>query len=374
MMHSHAPASTRKPAGYFHRNGLLSQLMSVLLAWTMVMSSLPVYATDQPRAEWVHSLDVNSITKPTTEPAHHRPGPAMATRPALVKAVASPHPAINPTVAALHVPALPGNIAGGQGSDLFLNALSGGLFALPLQAQDSTLEISVGFADNSSTSANFPEPWNETNSLVNFVGSGTVYHAGAIRLDNPGSLPVTVDSVKVDLGRPGPVFQLWQNIVVPAGGSTILTQTQDGNFNTSASPIVGCGLPLAVDETRIPKINITVAGTSTDYTDTAHVLDTGGFDSSCRGNQSLQWRSIGTAGPENPAGSIQLISDGAPHAVGTQDTLTVQVEDAGNVPLANAPVTLIVLNGPNAGKTFSGTTDSAGTPVLLIAVHCRAQT
>src|SRR6478672_10256999 len=55
MMQSHAPASTRKPAGYFHRNGLLSQLMSVLLAWAMVMSSLPVYATDQPRAEWVHS-------------------------------------------------------------------------------------------------------------------------------------------------------------------------------------------------------------------------------------------------------------------------------------------------------------------------------
>jgi RHS repeat-associated protein/uncharacterized repeat protein (TIGR01451 family) len=53
MMQSHAPASTRKHAGYFHRNGLLSQLMSVLLAWTMVMSSLPVYATDQARAEWV---------------------------------------------------------------------------------------------------------------------------------------------------------------------------------------------------------------------------------------------------------------------------------------------------------------------------------
>ena len=53
MMQSHASASTRKPTGYFHRNGLLSQLMSVLLAWTMVMSSLPAYATDQARAEWV---------------------------------------------------------------------------------------------------------------------------------------------------------------------------------------------------------------------------------------------------------------------------------------------------------------------------------
>jgi RHS repeat-associated protein/uncharacterized repeat protein (TIGR01451 family) len=357
MMQSHAPASTRKSAGYFHRNGLLSQLMSALLAWTMVMSSLPVYATGQPRAEWVHSWDVNSLTKPITEPAKHRPDPAVATRRAIAKTtVASPRLATNPTIAALHPPALPGN----QGSDFLMNAFGGGLFALPLQAQDSPLDVSVGFADNSSPSANFPEPWNEANSLVNFAGSGTVYRAGAIRLDNPGSVPVTVDSVKVDLGRPGPVFQLWQNIVVPSGGSTILTQTQDGNFNTSASSIVGCGLALATNETRIPTITVTVAGTSTDYADTAHVLDTGGFDSSCRGNQSLQWRSIGTAGPENPGGSIQLISDGAPHAVGTQDTLTVQVDDAGNVPLANAPITLSVLNGPNAGKTFSGTTDASG--------------
>ncbi len=62
MMQSHAPASTRKPAGYFHRNGLLSQLMSVLLAWTMVMSSLPVYATDQPRAEWVRDAGDGALT------------------------------------------------------------------------------------------------------------------------------------------------------------------------------------------------------------------------------------------------------------------------------------------------------------------------
>ena len=232
MMQSHAPASTRKSAGYFHRNGLLSQLMSALLAWTMVMSSLPVYATGQPRAEWVHSWDVNSLTKPITEPAKHRPDPAVATRRAIAKTtVASPRLATNPTIAALHPPALPGN----QGSDFLMNAFGGGLFALPLQAQDSPLDVSVGFADNTSPSANFPEPWNEANSLVNFAGSGTVYRAGAIRLDNPGSVPVTVDSVKVDLGRPGPVFQLWQNIVVPAGGSAILTQTQDGNFNTSAS-------------------------------------------------------------------------------------------------------------------------------------------
>ena len=117
-----------------------------------------------------------------------------------------------------------------------------------------------------------------------------MYRSGAIRLDNPSPSPVVVDQVTVDLGRPGPVFQLWQNVTVPANGSAILTQTQDGNFNTSASPIVGCGLPLQQNETRIPKVTVTIAGTSTDYMDSAHVLDTGGFDSSCRGNQSLEWR------------------------------------------------------------------------------------
>jgi RHS repeat-associated protein len=53
IMRSHVPALTRKPAGYFHRNGLLSQFVSVLLAWTMIMSSLPAYAAGQARTEWV---------------------------------------------------------------------------------------------------------------------------------------------------------------------------------------------------------------------------------------------------------------------------------------------------------------------------------
>jgi RHS repeat-associated protein/uncharacterized repeat protein (TIGR01451 family) len=231
----------------------------------------------------------------------------------------------------------------------------------PLQALPSSpLQISVAFADSSSASANFPEPWNESNALVNFVGSGTHYRAGAIRLDNPSGTALTVDSVVVDLGRPGPVFQLWTNINVPANGSAILTQTADGNFNTGASPIVGCGQPLGGNETRIPKVTVTIAGAGTDYLDTAHVLDTGGFDSSCRGNQSLQWRAIGAAGIEAPSGSIQLSGDNAPHAVGTSNTFNIQVNDAGNQPLSNVPVALQVLNGPNSGETISGTTDGTG--------------
>jgi RHS repeat-associated protein len=359
----------------FRRDSLLYRLTSLLLTWAMIMGILPApVALAESRAEWVNAWKFEAAP-PDKAPAPVRASEVLASgaqagdlysrvapgmRRSLSPAAALRQPL--PTVAALHAPILSvsGNANHALLSSPFLN-----LFALPLQATgDSQLQVSVGFADNSSASANFPEPWNESNPLVNFIGGGTVYRAGAIRLDNPSGLPVTVDSVKVDLGRPGPVFQLWQNVTVPAGGSAILTQTQDENFNTSASPIAGCGLPLTPDEIRIPKITVTVAGSSTDYADTAHVLDTGGFDSSCRGNQSLEWRPIGTAGMESPAGSIQLITDGAPHAVGTQDTVTVQLNDAGSQPLANAVVKLSVLNGPNAGKSFTGTTDSSGAAVI----------
>lgn len=45
-------------------------------------------------------------------------------------------------------------------------------------------QVSVGFADNSSSSPNFPFPWNSSNSQISFVGGGTAYRADAIRLDN----------------------------------------------------------------------------------------------------------------------------------------------------------------------------------------------
>jgi len=347
----------------FAPNSLIRQLVSLLAVWAMIMGTLPApSALAGTRAEWVNSWKFETAP-PEAGKAHavavtgrardeHRP--AAASR----RAFAAP----GSTLAALHPPSLP---LTGKAIDSLLAWPVKGLFALPFQATaDSQLQVSVGFADNSSSSANFPSPWNSTNPQITFVGGGTVYHAGAIRLDNPGSSPVIVDQVTVDLGRPGPVFQLWQNITVPAGGSAILTQTQNGNFNTSASSIVGCGLPLAQNEARIPKVTVSVAGTSTDFMDAAHVLDTGGFDSSCRGNQSLEWRAIGTTGIETPGGSVQLITDGAPHAVGTSDTTTIQVNDASNQPLANVAVALNVVNGPNAGKSFAGVTDGTGTATI----------
>lgn len=228
----------------------------------------------------------------------------------------------------------------------------------------SGLAISVGFADNSSATSNFPVPWQGSANTV-FLGGGTSFQAGAIRLDNPSAADINVDKVQVDLGRPGPVFQLWSNFVVPANGSVILTQTAENSFNTSAaSPLVGCGQTLAPSETRIPQITVTIAGTDAAFADTAHVLDTGGFDSSCRGNQSLAWRPLGTTGPERPAATLHLSSANAPHEIGTNTTFTAILTDAADQPLANTSVVLAITSGPNSGKSLNGATDSSGTAEL----------
>ena len=69
-MRAPSSASRRGLTVYFRRDSFLSQLISVLLAWAMIMSSLPVYATDQPHAKWVHSWDFGSGPKATTPSPH----------------------------------------------------------------------------------------------------------------------------------------------------------------------------------------------------------------------------------------------------------------------------------------------------------------
>jgi RHS repeat-associated protein/uncharacterized repeat protein (TIGR01451 family) len=241
--------------------------------------------------------------------------------------------------------------------------------ALPQQASSpqssqNGLAISVGFADSTNASANFPVPWKGAPN-VSFVGlTGSSVRAGAIRLDNTTGSPITVDKVVVDLQRSSAVFNLWETFTVAANSSVILTQTAAGNFNTSAFPLVNCGMLLDPNESRIPRIAVIIAGSSTDYLDTAHVLDTGGFDLSCRGNESLQWRPVGTTGIEAPAGQIILSPDGTITEVGGTLAMTAQVNDAAGQPLPNALVTFKVLSGPEAGMSATAVSDVQGRAVF----------
>lgn len=221
------------------------------------------------------------------------------------------------------------------------------------------LDLFVGFADSASPSANFPTPWQGAPNVV-FLGGGSPTDAGAIRIDNASSAPVAVDSVTVDLQRANATFSLWQNFTIPAQGSAILTQTQPGNFDTSAYPIVACGGTLAAGETRIPKITVTVGGTPVSFLDTAHVLDTGGFDLSCRGNESLQWRHVGGGGIDTPSGALSLAPATLAGSGGTPLSLTSHLADAGSAALANVVVDFRVVSGPDAGQTGQGVTDQQG--------------
>ncbi len=231
----------------------------------------------------------------------------------------------------------------------------------PGQNELTGADISVGFADSSSPTPNFPLPWQSAPNVV-FIGSGSPWNAGAIRIDNPSSAPLAVQKVVVDLQRTGqtagPVFDLWGTFIVPAQGSALLTQTATGNFNTSANPLVTCGQALAANETRIPKITVTIGGAAQTFLDTTHILDTGG--TSCLGNKSLAWRRIGVTGIARTVAKLTLSPGSGSTNGGTPYQVTAQLTDASDLPLRNAAAGFRILSGPNQGRTGQAITDSQG--------------
>jgi hypothetical protein len=242
----------------------------------------------------------------------------------------------------------------------------------------SGLSVFVGYAEdkefNTPNPASFPVPWAGAPNTI-FLG-GTVpgqtacgkltvcYDAGAIRLDNPWSIPVTVDSVSVDIHSSitgGKVFNsLWGSFTVPAGKSVILTENPPANnpsydnFDTSGYPPNIC-TPVTV----APTVTITVGGVATTVADSTHVLDTGGIDAGfCKQNESIQWRPIGAAGGNTA--SLRLNPGTITRFAGQQVTETATLLDGGGAGLPNDSVNFTVTSGPNAGLSGSAVTDSNG--------------
>ncbi|HEV7570810.1 MAG TPA: carboxypeptidase regulatory-like domain-containing protein [Thermoanaerobaculia bacterium] len=236
-----------------------------------------------------------------------------------------------------------------------------------IQLPAVALAVYVGYADDLRPSANFPVPWAGTPNVL-YIGSSSPIDAGAIRLDNNTDAALPVDSVTVDLGRPGPAFNLWGSFTVPAHGSLILTQTSQFNFDTSDYPIGQCGQNLVAGDPRVPIVAVKSNGVTTTYFDTAHILDTGGFDLACSGNESLQWRLIGTTGI-NANGDFLLSPPTGTNQLGQPYTVTASVTDANGQPLANVNVTFKVIQGPNVGANGSAVTNAAGTAVFAYTGH-----
>ncbi len=102
--------------------------------------------------------------------------------------------------------------------------------------------------------------------------------------------------------------------------------------------------------------------TQATVTDTAHVLDTGGYDTAnCPGgNESLQWRALGTTGVNQAAGHLSLATPTATQIAGVPYSEVASLTDASNQPQPNVAVNFGVANGPNAGRTGQAFTDSQG--------------
>lgn len=188
------------------------------------------------------------------------------------------------------------------------------LALLPGRAQ-ADLVMFVGYADGLRSNPFFPSPFlGDANVLDVGHALGQSLDAGAIRIDNTGGSPVLVDSVGVELHGPGSCIpfgnpcgrlNLWGSFTIPAGKTAVLTQTASFNFDTSDdTPLVACCTGVPKGTTPFPEIFLTVGGKTTEFDDTAHVLDTGGFDSAAIGNESLQWRPLGTCGINCPGGVV----------------------------------------------------------------------
>lgn len=230
---------------------------------------------------------------------------------------------------------------------------------IPPAAAAVTVPVSVGYADNLRPTPDLPVPWLGSPNVL-FLGNGGPWDAGAIRLDNPTNAPIPVDSVVVDLQRPGPTFNLWGSFSIPAHGSAILTQTTSFNFDTSDYDVSPCGSVLPPSDPRIPMVTISIGGETSSFLDTGHILDTGGFDYVCIGNESLQWRPIGTTGIGNVGATLTLAPPSQSHAIGQPAPVVATVNDAAGGPLANVTVDFTVLSGPRAGTTGSAISDATG--------------
>src|SRR5207244_6127593 len=120
--------------------------------------------------------------------------------------------------------------------------------------------------------------------------------------DNSGASPITREHVTVDIA-PGPgtpyyssgSFDLWpRNLVVPAHGILILSDPDD-RFDTSDMN------QSCTHASTVPRINVTSAGATTTYLDSAQILNTGGIDKAIcphGSNESHAWSRIGG----NPVG------------------------------------------------------------------------
>ncbi len=203
----------------------------------------------------------------------------------------------------------------------------------------SSFETFVGYADNLRPSPFFPAGlctgnfWNGSSGMSSTCTSQSM-DSGAIMFVNNGTTNLVITGL-TETNQPGIgsgiLYNPWGplSFTLAPGQDAVFTQTASYNFDSSDNPFISSNSPTnncsvgtlastSLCTANAPVLTLTVNGSPVTLLDTAHVLDTGGYDSvnsnPCIGgnngsgnfpgncNESLQWRLIGTSGVENPGG------------------------------------------------------------------------
>jgi RHS repeat-associated protein len=156
-------------------------------------------------------------------------------------------------------------------------------------SNSSPLSIYVGYADSLRPSNSiFPNPWAGSPNVIFEGCAGCTFDAGVMRFDNNTANAITIDSVTVNVG--GGLYDPWPHAVTVPPGQILIF----GNPNFDSSDFDG--VFNCTPDGVIPQVHVTIGGVTTTYADTGQVLNTGGFDLACFGNESYAWQQIGAAG------------------------------------------------------------------------------
>jgi hypothetical protein len=241
--------------------------------------------------------------------------------------------------------------------------------AVPASAQ-SGIQVFVGYADILRADATtFPTPWDGSPQTTFYGCAPTTctYDAGGVRIVNNTGSTVTVDSIKVHVDTC--TYGGWPSATLPPGADLIVTELPTGTR-------VGCPGPVQMDTSDVgpggsdyslvctpdglvPTVEVTINGQTTTYADSGRVLNTGGIDGACFGNnESTQWTAIG----HTPCkGSLLSLAPATQtHGLGTTATISALFTNSCGQALSNVAVNFAASSGPNAGRSGTGTTDVNG--------------
>src|SRR5207245_2421532 len=246
--------------------------------------------------------------------------------------------------------------------------------ALPAAAT-SGINVFVGYADFlRADPTTFPTPWYGSPQTT-FEGckpTDCTYDAGAVRVSNNSGSTVTVDAIAVHVDTC--TYGGWAPAILAPGADLIVTELLTGTKVGCPGPVhmdtsdVGpggrdyslvCPPDSRVPDGLVPTVDVTINGQTTTYADSGQVLNTGGFDGACGGNnESTQWTAIG----HTPCkGSLFSLAPAAQtHGLGTTATISATFTNSCGQALSNVAVNFAAASGPNAGRTGTGTTDVNG--------------